>query len=182
MFAKIFETIFDSSVSEDYLLRLVFQDMLVLADIDGVVDRTREAIARRTNVPIDIVRQKIETLEQPDPSSRNVSEDGRRIVRLDPHRDWGWRIVNYQFYRQLRDAAQRREYNRNRMQRVRAEKRAMQMGRRNDGTDGIGRPLAGEIGYQRAADRGAGEEELGKLADPAEALKAREDGSGEKEA
>ena len=99
-FVKIFEQIYDSSIAEDWHVRVVFQDMLILANKDGIVDRTPEAIARRTNVPLETVLEAIPRLEAGDPASRTPDEDGRRIVRLDAHRNWGWRIVNYQKYRE----------------------------------------------------------------------------------
>ena len=101
MFAKVFEQIFDSSIAEDWQTRVVFEDMLILADQNGVVDKTCEAIARRTNVPIEIVKKGIKKLEAPDPQSRNPKHEGRRIARLDEHREWGWLIVNYEEYRKL---------------------------------------------------------------------------------
>ncbi len=100
MFAKVFAQVFDSSIAEDYRVRLVFEDFLKLADKDGVVDMTREAIARRTNVPLKIVAHGIAELEKPDKESRSPDCEGRRLVRLDAHRDWGWRIVNFQKYRE----------------------------------------------------------------------------------
>lgn len=81
-------------------MRLVFEDLLKLADKDGIVDMTRSAISRRTNVPIKIVSHGIGELEKPDRDSRSKEHEGRRIVRLDEHRDWGWRIVNYTKYRE----------------------------------------------------------------------------------
>ena len=122
MFAKVFEQILDSSIAEDYLVRLVFEDFLLLAGPDGIVDMTHEAIARRTNVPIDIVRSAIHKLSQPDPRSRSPKAEGRRLVLLDSHRDWGWQIVNYKDYRNIRDEEGRRaymrEYMRNRRNQV----------------------------------------------------------------
>lgn len=108
MYAKVFSQIYDSSIAENYLTRLVFTDLLTLADINGVVDMTREAIARRTNVPLDMVCAAIAELEAPDPKSRTPDEDGRRIARLDQHRDWGWLIVNYQRFREIASEEQRR--------------------------------------------------------------------------
>ena len=108
MFAKVFEQIFDSSIAENWQTRLVFEDLLTLADINGVVDKTPEAIARRTNVPLDIILEGIKVLESPDPRSRRNEQEGRRIVRLDEHRDWGWLIVNYGYYRALASEEQRR--------------------------------------------------------------------------
>jgi len=110
MYAKVFSQIFDSSLAENYLNRLVFEDLLVLADKDGIVDMTPEAIARRTNVPLDIVKTALGELSLPDPKSRTRVEEGRRIVLLDDHRDWGWQIVNFKAYHGLRNEEGRREY------------------------------------------------------------------------
>lgn len=109
MFAKVFTQILDSSLADDYLIRLVFEDLLKLCDLNGVVDLTHEAISRRTNVPIDIVKNGIDRLEQPDKRSRTPDHDGKRIIRLDDHREWGWLIVNYDYYRNLASEDQRRE-------------------------------------------------------------------------
>lgn len=119
MFAKVFTQIFDSSIAEDYQVRLVFEDFLTLADIDGVVDMTRKALSRRTNVPIEIVNRAIDVLEKPDPESHRPDEEGRRIKRLDDHRDWGWFIVNYEYYRSLASEEQRRTKTRERVRRFR---------------------------------------------------------------
>lgn len=85
-------------------------DLLVLADSDGVVDMTPEAISRRSNVPIDQVNKYILELQQPDPLSRSKMEEGKRIVSIDPLRGWGWKIVNYHHYRKIRDEEARRSY------------------------------------------------------------------------
>jgi hypothetical protein len=119
MFGKIFTQIFDSSLADNPQTRWVFMDLLVLADQNGVVDMTREAIARRTNVPIKIVRTAIKELEHPDPRSRSSEYDGMRLKRLDEHRDWGWVIVNYQKYRAIANAEAYREVNREKVQAIR---------------------------------------------------------------
>lgn len=110
MFAKIFEQIYDSSIAENFQTRHVFMDMLVLADSDGVVDMTLSAIARRTNVPTEIVRKAVEELEAPDKESRTREHEGRRLLPLAPGRGWGWRIVNYLHYRKLQTEEARRDY------------------------------------------------------------------------
>lgn len=119
MYAKVFTSILDSSINSNYQVRHVFEDFLKLADPDGVVDMTPEAIARRTNVPLDIVLFGIAELEKPDPSSRNMVEEGRRLIRLDPHRTWGWQIVNYKHYRAITSEVQKRELTRQRVARHR---------------------------------------------------------------
>ena len=110
VFAKIFAQIFDSSIASDYIVRHIFMDLLVLADRDGVVDMTPDAISRRTNVPEDMVVHAISELMKPDGRSRSPEEDGRRLVPLDSHRDWGWQIVNFDHYRAIRDEESRKTY------------------------------------------------------------------------
>jgi hypothetical protein len=110
VFAKIFAQIFDSSISTDFMVRHVFMDLLVLADRDGVVDMTLDAISRRTNVPEEIVSNAIAELMKEDRKSRSHEEHGKRLVPLDSHRDWGWQIVNYEHYRAIRDEESRKTY------------------------------------------------------------------------
>lgn len=74
---------------------------------------THEAISRRTNVPLDILKESITKLESPDPKSRSKEFNGARIIRLDAHRDWGWVIVNYHKYRGIRCEDDRKAYKRN---------------------------------------------------------------------
>ena len=85
-------------------------DLLVLADQTGAVDMTYEAISRRTNVPVEEVVKYVKQLCQPDARSRSPLEEGKRLIPLDSNRDWGWQIVNYVHYRNIRDEAARREY------------------------------------------------------------------------
>jgi len=131
MYVKLFAQIFDSTLAEDYLERLVFTDLLTLADQDGCVDMTLNAISRRTNVPLEIVRAAIEQLCQPDPESRSPEEDGRRIVLMSADRAWGWRIVNYLKYRKTVDDETRRAQNRERKQKQRDRERGSHGSSRN---------------------------------------------------
>ena len=123
MYAKVFDQIFDSSIAEDYTVRHVFMDLLVLADSDGVVDMTLKAISRRINVPLDIVESAVKVLCDEDTASRTKDHGGRRLVLLDDHRDWGWRIVNYHHYREIRDEEGRRSFMRQYMREKRASER-----------------------------------------------------------
>ena len=121
IYAKVFEQILDSSLAEDFQVRHVFEDLLKLADREGIVDRTHESIARRINCPVKMVRRAIAELEKPDPLSRTKDHAGKRIIRLDPHRDWGWKIVNHAYYRQLQTEDDKREKAKIRMRNYREE-------------------------------------------------------------
>ncbi len=122
MYAKVFTQILDSSVAENYHVRHMFEDMLKLCDLNGVVDMTFGAIARRLKMPVKSVRLWIAELEKPDPESRTTDHEGRRLVLLDDHRDWGWLIVNHAYYRQLASEEQRREKTRIRTEKWRKKK------------------------------------------------------------
>lgn len=141
MFAKVFQQIFDSSIANNCRARHVFMDLLVLADSDGVVDMTEEAIARRTNVPLEEVHSAITELSSPDPATRTPDEDGRRIIPIDAGRAWGWQIVNYAHYRSIRDEESRREYFRDYRRKERESKRPKKNKKPKDilGRNGNGR-------------------------------------------
>ena len=119
-----FAQIYDSSIAENYQVRHVFMDLLVLADRTGIVDMTVEAIARRTNVPVKVIRKALLTLLTPDPDSRSGEEDGRRLVPLDPEREWGWQIVNFDRYHSIKNEDAKRAYMKVYMRKRRAEKKA----------------------------------------------------------
>lgn len=135
MFAKIFAQILDSTIAENWKHRHVFMDLLVLADVDGVVNMTLDAISRRTNLPLKMVAESVEALSQPDPSSQNKEHDGRRLIPIEAGRDWGWRIVSYQYYRQIRDEEQRRQYHRDYYEKKTKPKRT-KPGKKWDGLGG----------------------------------------------
>ena len=112
MYAKIFSQIYDGTLCTKgpWQALVAFQQLLILADQDGNVDMTAEAISRRTTIPLEIIQVGIEALLEPDDKSRTPDEEGRRIVLLSENRDWGWHIVNYQHYRKIKREEDRREY------------------------------------------------------------------------
>jgi hypothetical protein len=124
LYAKIFTSIFDGSMRGHSDLLLVFVNILCHADKDGVVDRTCRAIADETGLSLRRVEAAIVSLESPDEQSRSRNEDGRRLERIDPARTWGWKIVNYLHYRDLRSELDRREQNREAQKRHRQHKSA----------------------------------------------------------
>lgn len=103
---------------------VTFQQMIVLADADGIVDMTPQAICAHTSIPIEIIEKGLRKLAEPDPFSRTPGEEGKRIVCIDEHRPWGWQIVNYLKYKHLKDSDEVREQNRVRAQRYRDKRNA----------------------------------------------------------
>jgi len=119
VYGKVFDQIYKSTVAECWQALVTFQQFIVLADSDGIVDMTPSSISRTTNIPIEIIEEGIAKLEEKDPQSRSPLEDGRRIIRLDEHRDWGWKLVNHAYYMGLRTREDKKEADRIRI----AEKR-----------------------------------------------------------
>lgn len=114
MFVKVHEQIFNSSIMEEDLeIRYIWFCLLTLADREGFVDMTTASIARRINIEEDIVVKAIEKFMQPDPTSRTPAQEGRRLEKI--RESFGWKIINYMHYRDLRSEENRREYMRNYM-------------------------------------------------------------------
>jgi hypothetical protein len=125
LYAKVFAQIFDSSIADDYRLRHFFMDLLVLSDQNGVVDMTSSAIAARTRIPLPDVVEMLSKLEAPDTESRTPDHGGRRLVKIDDHRTWGWHIVNYEAFRNIATEEQRRLKTRERVARFKLKQKAL---------------------------------------------------------
>lgn len=74
--------------------------VLSLADMHGVVDRTHEYISLVSGLELSEVRACMQRFCEPDPRSRSQECEGRRLIPIDPSRDWGWKIVNHARYRE----------------------------------------------------------------------------------
>ena len=127
MYAKIFDSILKGSLYGDWQTRVVFEDLLILSDKHGMVDMTVDAIHGQTGMPVDIIKRGIKKLMEPDPNSRSKDEEGRRIVLIDDERDWGWCIVNYKKYSEMRTSEERNSYMRSYMQERRGKERAKKL-------------------------------------------------------
>ncbi len=124
MYGKLFQSMYDGTLVEDWRALVTFQQMIILSDRDGVVDITPQALSRRTGIPIELIEAGLEALERADPYSRTPDEEGRRIRRLDDHRPWGWYIVNHEKYKKQRDYDEVRNQNRERKQRQRKREKS----------------------------------------------------------
>lgn len=145
MYGKLFAQMYDGTLATKgpWQALVTFQQLVILADPEGVVDMTVEAVARRTTIPFDIIEAGIRALEEPDPGSRTPAEEGRRLIRLSESRPWGWRIVNYGFYRNIRNEVERRnkrrEYHKEyaRRRRQQAVNNSQQIQHSSNGVNGV---------------------------------------------
>lgn len=112
MYVKLFKSIYDGSLRGKSDCLGVFIYLLANADSSGMVDIHPSKISDDTGIPLERTKAALLELEAPDPDSRTPDDEGRRVARLDEHRQWGWVIVNYEKYRQIRYAEERKEANR----------------------------------------------------------------------
>jgi len=122
MYGKIFTSMYDGTLADNWEALVTFQQLIVLSDPEGFIDMTPAAIARRTGIPKEIIIKGLTLLEKEDKHSRTHNENGRRIGLIDAHKPWGWYIVNHNKYRNIAKAETVREQTRKRVQNHRAQK------------------------------------------------------------
>lgn len=99
-YTPAFSTMYDGTLHGKWPTAAVWASLLPLLDVSGELNLTYDAISARTGWPMDLLREGIAALMEPDPDSKSRAEDGRRLVLLDPARTWGWRAVNHSTYRE----------------------------------------------------------------------------------
>lgn len=103
-YAKVFASILDSSIwFEGMATRLVWITMLTLCDRDGFVEASDPGICHRANVPKAEGLAALKTLSAPDLESKSKEWGGRRIERVQG----GWKILNYEKYRDAQTPKQK---------------------------------------------------------------------------
>lgn len=112
MYAKLFTSIYQGTLRGNSHGLLVFTNLLAHCDKEGIADIHPRAIAEEVGLTVEEVKSALLGLEAPDEESRTPAEGGRRIIRTDAHRAWGWEVVNYAKYRAIRNEEDRREQNR----------------------------------------------------------------------
>lgn len=120
-YTKLFNTIVTSTVwRESDPVRIVWITMLALADRDGVVEASVPGLADTSHVSLDNCITALQVLSGPDEWSRTKDHDGRRITPIDG----GWKLLNYEKYREKMDADDQREKARVRKQRQRERQKS----------------------------------------------------------
>ena len=115
MYGKIFESIYDGSLYGQWEAIVTMQQLIVLANADGIVDMTPPAIAGKTSIPLEIIEKGLDILAKPDPYSRTPGNDGVRITLIDDHKPWGWLIVNHEKYSMMVKREDKRKADRERV-------------------------------------------------------------------
>ena len=59
MYGKIFQSMYDGTISVNWKGLVTFQQMIVLCDSEGVIDITPPALSNRTRIPLEIIEEGI---------------------------------------------------------------------------------------------------------------------------
>ena len=142
-FAKVYRSLWDGTLACTPEAWIVFVFMLAHCDADGVIEMTPEAIAARSGLKLAAVKRGLEVLERPDPDSRTSSEEGRRLVRLNESRSWGWQIVNYSAYRNQTESERAAAYR---------QRRRVEAGERHGASRGVTQHHQAEVEVEAEAE------------------------------
>jgi hypothetical protein len=119
-FTKLFSSITESTIwCEDAEVRVVWITMLAMCDKNGRVWGSIPGLANRARVSIEKAEEALLKFLSPDPYSRTKEHEGRRIEEIDG----GWRLLNHEKYRAMRDEEERKAYKREWIANKRAEER-----------------------------------------------------------
>lgn len=91
--------------------------MLAMADRHGRVYGSVPGLANIARVPVEDCKIALDCFLSPDRQSRSKVAEGRRIEEIDG----GWRLLNYEKYRDIRDEETIRESKRKYMENQRAK-------------------------------------------------------------
>jgi hypothetical protein len=118
MFTKLFRSIVTSSIwAEDADTRVIWVTMLALADFEGIVEASAPGLAQTAGISLEKTQYALKKFMEPDEHSRSQEHEGRRIKRVDG----GYKLLNFEKYRDLR--GKRKEYMRYKKREQRARER-----------------------------------------------------------
>jgi uncharacterized phage protein (TIGR02220 family) len=112
-YSKLHASIVGSSLwTEPDTVRILFITLLALCDRDGIVYGTKLGLNRLANIDLDEADSAWDALLSPDDNSsdkmRAPENEGRRIEEVPG----GFKLLNFEYYRALRNDDDRREQNR----------------------------------------------------------------------
>jgi len=115
-YTKLFGSILESTIwLETPPIKVVWITLLAMADRDGIVEASVPGLAKRAGVERTQCEQALAVFLAPDPDSRTTEHEGRRIEVVAG----GWRLLNYDIYRQRASKEDAAEKNAARQKRFR---------------------------------------------------------------
>lgn len=124
-YSKLHSSIVNSSLwTQADSVRVLFVTLLAIADREGYIYGSKIGLSRIANIKADDIDFSFSTLLLPDPDScdliRSPENEGKRLEEISG----GFRLLNYEYYRGLRDDDERREQNKQAQKRFRDKQSA----------------------------------------------------------
>jgi hypothetical protein len=98
-YTPLFETMLTGSLYGRWPHTGVWACLLSRASHAGVIDESPQSLAASIGLPVAELMRCIDDFMKPDPDSRTADHEGRRLELIDPHRSWGWKVINLSLYR-----------------------------------------------------------------------------------
>jgi len=124
MYGKLFASMYHGTLRGKAHEILVLSNLVIFADREGFIDKTVKTISEEVGLTEEETRAAVDRLMLPDADSRSTEEDGARLVLIEDTRSWGWQVVNYEKYRDMKSEEDRRAQNREAQRRSRAKKKS----------------------------------------------------------
>jgi len=139
-YTRLFSSILASSIwSEPDPVRIVWITMLAMADKYGMVTASIVGLAHQARKTVEEAERAVAVLSAPDRYSKNPANEGRRIEAVP---SIGWRVLNYEEYRNGMDndpeAAANRERQRRHREKLKEEAEALHNVTSRDSVGGVG--------------------------------------------
>jgi len=100
-YTPVFNSVLDGTLYGRWPHTGIWMCLLSQCDRNGNVDMVPGLLAAKIGVPVDTLLQCIADFMLPDPGSRTIQHEGRRLELIDPAaRNWGWRVLNHAAYRE----------------------------------------------------------------------------------
>jgi hypothetical protein len=97
-YIKLFGSITDSTIwCESHPTRIMWITLLAMADMEGKIIGSLPGLAHRARVTLEEVEYALRKFQEPDKYSKTPDYEGRRIAEITG----GWKLLNYEMYRNL---------------------------------------------------------------------------------
>ena len=168
-YSKLHSTVVNSSLwSQSLAARVLFVSLLAVCDQDGVACGSKSGLTRQANIPPEDAEEAWRVLLSPDAESsdgiRAPENEGRRIEPVAG----GFRLLNFAYYRGLRNEDERRRQNKEAQERFRDK-------------HGHGKPAKADVSHGKPAKADVSHGKPAKAQAEAEAeaeAEAKEEGRG----
>ena len=109
MYGKCYESMYEGSMIGAGINVFAVWNYIIIKARGGSVEINPRLLAFTLGGKEEDVISALDFLQQPDPDSRSKDEGGRRLVKEG---QFQYRLVNWQRYQSIRNAEDKREYNR----------------------------------------------------------------------